>query len=522
MNEIVGELRRRIHGVWRRRWIVLGTAWLVMLLGSAIVTVLPDQYESSSRIYVDTESLMGPLLKGIAVQDDLTQQLSVMQNTLLSRPNLQKVIRAVDLDLDVNNEFEMDKLIERIKERTIVKVSGPKIYSVSHRDGDPKRAKDITQAFLSIFVENNLGKDRADMESAHSFIDKNIEEYKKKLQETEREMAEFRAQNSDVISPSGTSFSSRLELSRESVNESTLKLSEAKDRRDRLAAQIKKTPQFLEVTSVQVKSIDPSIARLSALKLELEKKLGKYTESHPEVVALKREFSALKARLSNSSDGKSQIPNPLYEKIQLRLLEAESAFAISKERLAAAKASYKRLQDRASAAPLLEAQMADLNRDYEILKKKYDEFRVRSESARISQDAKIDTEAIRFRIVDPPEVPTVPVGPNRLLFLVAVLFASIGGGMGIGLLLAEVDNTFATRDDLRSATGLPVLGSVCTFHTGVDNVKRFFSTLSLAVGAGAMVAYCGILAVITTDLMGPRFDLTAVRTMASGLLGIGS
>ena len=104
------QLRGRAHALWRRRWIALGTAWALMLLGSTIVILLPDQYESSSRVYVDTDSLMGPLLKGIAVQDDLTQQLFFMENTLLSRPNLLKVVHSIYPAVDDNNQIELENM----------------------------------------------------------------------------------------------------------------------------------------------------------------------------------------------------------------------------------------------------------------------------------------------------------------------------------------------------------------------------------------------------------------------------
>src|SRR5690349_3268367 len=103
-----------------------------MLLGSTVVVLLPDQYEVSARVYVDTDSLMGPLLKGIAVQDDLTQQLAVMQSTLLARPNLLKVARSVDLDLDTQNEVQLESTLDTIQSRTSIEVTGSKLFKITH------------------------------------------------------------------------------------------------------------------------------------------------------------------------------------------------------------------------------------------------------------------------------------------------------------------------------------------------------------------------------------------------------
>ena len=108
ITDLLRQLRPYAHALWRRRWIALATAWGLMLLGSTIVMLLPDQYESSARVYADTDSLMGPLLKGIAVQTDPTQQLALMQATLLSRPNLLKVARSVDADLAAQSDVQLE------------------------------------------------------------------------------------------------------------------------------------------------------------------------------------------------------------------------------------------------------------------------------------------------------------------------------------------------------------------------------------------------------------------------------
>jgi polysaccharide chain length determinant protein (PEP-CTERM system associated) len=517
--DILNQLRTRSRAIWRRRWIAITTAWALMLLGTLVVTLLPNQYESSSRIYVDTDSLMGPLLKGIAVQDDLTQQLSVMQNTLLSRPNLLKVARSVDLDLDVNNARDLEKLTERLMERTKVSVSGPKLFTVTHQDTQPRRARDIVQAFLTIFVENNLGKDRSDMENARAFIAKQIEGYQEQLRETEKRMAEFRAKHSDIVSPSGSSFSIRLEQVREAVDDAKFKLGEARDRRDRIANQLESTPQLIEVNSAQASTSDPALARLAQVKTELNQKLVNYTVQHPDVVALKKELEGLERRYSAGPNGKSEVPNPLYDEMKLRLLDAEAELSNSQRRLALTDDAYQRLQAVASSAPRLEAEMADMNRDYEILKKKYEELRIRSESARISQDARTNTEAVRFRIVDPPEVSAIPSGPNRLLYLVAVLLASIGGGIGFAFILSEVDDTFSTPQGLREMFNLPVLGSVCFVPSRLDTMKQSLDKVSVSAAVGALIVFFFGVVMLTTDLIASPVNMGPLREWAQGIIG---
>ena len=493
------ELRIRGHALWRRRWIALGTAWALMLLGSTVVVLLPDQYEAAARVYVDTDSLMGPLLKGIAVQDDLTQQLAVMQSTLLARPNLLKVARSVDPNLDAQNEVQLESIFDRIKGRTTVDVTGSKLFRIAHVDTDPRRAKDVVQAFLGIFVDNNLGQDREDMDSAQAFLGKQLSMYEAQLRATEKLMADFRAKHPElsVSASSGSSFSTRLDKARSDVADAEANLAKANDQRDRLAAQMKSAPQLVQSSSLEVAAGDSNVAKLAELRDELSKKLAIYSEQHPDVVALKKQLANLETQNANS------------------------AVTQGEQRLATAKNTLKQLEQAASSAPLLEAQMADMNRDYAVLKQKYDELRVRAELARLSRAAKTDTAAMRFRIIDPPEVPPVPSGPKRTLLLIAVLCASIGGGLGIAFLLSEMDDSFATPRRLREAFKIPLIGTVCLVQSEADQAKLSYDAITVSAGAGAMVVLCGLLIVLTSGLLRSAIDLTPLRHLASGLFGAG-
>ena len=339
------------------------------------------------RVFTPTpDSLMGPLLKGIAVQTDPTQQLAVMQATLLSRPNLLKVARSVDADLAAKSDVQLEGVLDSIEGHTKVEVSGPKLFKISHSNSDPRRAKDVVQAFLGIFVEGNLGRGREDIESTRDFIDKQIAGYEAELQAAEKRIADFRAKYSDAISSSGTSFSARLEKARADVDEFSSEVAAAKNRN--LATQSQKGPQSLEYNSPQAETKDPTLAKLRA---DLNQKQAIYSDQHPDIISLKQQIASLEAQ------------------------DAQSA----EQRLVAATDTLKHLKDMANSAPLLEAQLADMTRDYDILKTKYDELRVVGESARISQDVKTNSDAMRFRIIEPPAVPVVPSGPKRVLFLLS-------------------------------------------------------------------------------------------------------
>ena len=199
MDEIIKELRVYALSAWRWRWFGLIVAWSVAVVGIGVASVAPNQYEASARIYVDTQSVLGPLLKGIAVEGDARQQVEVMKRTLLSRPNLAKVARAVDLDLAATTPLEIEQVLQGLLNKTEVRSEGADLFTVAHNNANPRLARDVVQSLLTIFVESNLGQNREDIETAQSFIDSQLKAYEKQLAAADQRIAEFRAENSSVL-----------------------------------------------------------------------------------------------------------------------------------------------------------------------------------------------------------------------------------------------------------------------------------------------------------------------------------
>ncbi len=200
MDELLAQLTAYSRGIWRRRWTGIGVAWLVALVGGAIVMQMPDRYEASARVYVDTQSVLRPLLSGLAVQPDINQQLAILSRTLVSRPNVERLIRMSDMDLQARSAMDKEELIERLQKTVKISSAGrDNLYSISYQDPAPAQAQRVVQSLLSIFVESGLGNKRQDADTARRFIEEQIKQYEKRLEEAENRLKEFRLKNLDIM-----------------------------------------------------------------------------------------------------------------------------------------------------------------------------------------------------------------------------------------------------------------------------------------------------------------------------------
>src|SRR5262249_18770190 len=193
MDDLIRQGIAILRGMWQRRWIGLAAAWVVGIAGVVAIMRMPDVYEASARIYVDTQSVLKPLMQGLAVQPNVDQQGMILSRTLISRPNIEKLVRMADLDLAVKLKSEPDASVDGLMRALRIESLGrDNLYTLLYRDSQPERARRVVQSLTSIFVESNLGEKRKDTDAAKKFLDEQIKVYEKKLEEAENRLKEFK------------------------------------------------------------------------------------------------------------------------------------------------------------------------------------------------------------------------------------------------------------------------------------------------------------------------------------------
>lgn len=508
MSELFQLFFHYLNALWKRRWIVLIGAWAVAIPGWLVVASMPSVYESSSRIYVDTTSVLQPLLRGIAVPSNLDAQVQLMKQTLLSRPNLMEVARKTDYDLAARGPAEMESLLNSIQSRTLVASNREDIFWISFQDSNPQRARDVVQALLTIFVESNLGQSRQDLDTAEEFIDRQIADYEARLREAEDRLAKFKQDHIDVVLGEG-SYLSRATSATQVMEQFEEDLGVAVAQRNMLQTELAGIPETVP-NGLTNGPPDDTQYRIVELEVLLRKLLSQYTEKHPDVITTQRQLDSLLAKQREAEAALAEAsatgatpavakdgfgsPNPVYSQVKLQLIQLDTQIENLRRRAATARAEAESLAAKAEEVPRVEAEFQRLNRDYDIIKARHDELLSRRESARMSRSRDAVGQEVQYRLIEPAVVPTKPVGPNRPLFLTAVLVLSGGAGLGLALLLVILDTSFSTVVELRTFTGIPVLGSVS--DTRKRTGRRFMETVALGSGALALGLVFGVLLVI--------------------------
>ena len=239
MEDIIRQALAIVRGMWRFRWAGIAAAWLVALIAVVVVMRIPNQFEGSARIYVDTQSILKPLMAGLTVQPNTEQQISMLSRTLISRPNLERLVRMADLDLKAGTRADQEAVIDNLMKQIQIRNTGrDNLYSLEYRDSDRDKAKRVVQSLVSIFVESSLGATRKDTDSAKSFLNEQIRQYEAKLEEAETRVKEFRMRNIDLASADGKDSTARVAEINGQLQQAQLELREAENARAASKAQL--------------------------------------------------------------------------------------------------------------------------------------------------------------------------------------------------------------------------------------------------------------------------------------------
>ncbi|MCG6937848.1 MAG: hypothetical protein LJE83_06690 [Gammaproteobacteria bacterium] len=484
-----------LHGVWGYRWSALVIAWIVALLGWVGVYALPDRYTSLTTIHIETKSIIKPLLKGLAVESDIKSGLAIMRPLLLSRENLLAVIRATDMDLnlDKSSPEEMDRFVEKFaRSITLTQKKKSDIYELSYEGSSAELAYKVVSKLLNTLIENTLSSARTDTAEAQVFLNRQIDEYEKRLSEAEEKLAEFKRENVGLMPDKTGGYYNKLQGELGAIESIRSELQLAETRYSEMQKQIKGEMPLLGDNYGSKK-----VLKLRKYREQLESLLSRYTEQHPDVQALRTNIAETLAddgpddEFVNIGAGDTLEMNPVYQELKADLHRQGVEVETLKLKLMEKQKKVEALKKSVDIIPEVEAKLAKLNRGYEITRERYLSLVERRESAQLAQEVGQSGNNISFQIIDPPRVPTQASGPKRLILLSAIFIVAIAAGLGWGFFRYHLQPTFISPSQISSKFNHPVLGSAGLFMTAEHKRNRMVQLTSFLLVFSLLAASYG-------------------------------
>jgi polysaccharide chain length determinant protein (PEP-CTERM system associated) len=499
MDGLLEQARIALHQVWRRRWLALGVAWGLCLVGWLVVALIPNKYESTARVFVQMQSVL-PTQVGITAQErqsDLTR----LRQTLASTGNLEKVVRRTELNQLVASDRDLAAQVEKLKEAINVTAQQDNLFEISATASvrgftnaqNAHLASAIVKNLLDLFVAP-AGGNRDESTQGIAFLDEELKRREGQLQAAEQARVQFEQHYLGLL-PGEGSIEQRLAAARAELSNVDSQLVQAQSSLGALRSQLASTPT--NIPGLGGSNSGPVTAQIESLQAQLAQAAARgWTESHPDVVALHAQIARLKPLAAHEAPGSGGISNPSYISLRTTIAEKEGQVQAANQRKAQLQADMAQLSSKQASEPGVAAEQAKLNRDYDVLKRQYDKLVEDREQLRLRSDVQAKTASMTFRVIDPPSQPSVPVSPKRPLLLTLILFAALGAGVGAAFVAGQLQATFPSQSKLAAVTGLPVLGAITEVWTEARRAQARQRLVWLASGAGALGAAYAVLMLV--------------------------
>jgi polysaccharide chain length determinant protein (PEP-CTERM system associated) len=521
--ELLLEVLSQARSAWRFRWYGVAVAWLVAIGGWTAVGLMPDVYEASTRVYVDTSSILRPLLNDNIVPTDVTTRLQFVRQALLGREYLERIAAKNGLDATATTPAERERMLERVRASANIQAipardevnreTANTIFHITFRHERPEVAVGVVTDFLNILIEDTLSANREGTDTAERFLDERIREYENRLQQAEQALAEFQRKNAGRLPGSEGGYFERMQREREAIEQAERAIRLAESRRAQLERQLSGEAPVSPAVGVEPRDPPPNSidARIRDYRLQLDRLLIDFTEQHPDVVAVREALARLEAQRAEQlralgiDDPEQQISslgtNPVYQALQIAVNEVQVEIATLRTDVEDRRRRLAELQALVEEVPEVEAELQRLNRDYDDIRRQYQLLIQSRETQMLSRKAS-EADQVEFRVLNPPQAGFQPVAPRRLLLVAGVLAGALAAGAGLCYLLAQVKPVFSNTRMLSEISGLPVLGAVSRVLVNAEaRRKQRLSVLAFSAAMAGLAVAFG--AVVLIEAVGP-------------------
>ena len=498
MNAILEEVRIGIHSIWRRRWLALAVAWSIALVGWLSVSLIPNTYESTARIFIEPQSIL-PQAVGISSSDQ-QQSIDTVRQTLLSTENLAAVVKGTDLARQASTPRDMANAVGRLQRAISIKSQQDNLFQISadlYGGGfsDAQNAR-LTQAvvtrLIDLFMASNAAGGAAEAQRSLKFLDAQLAQRGAQLQEAEQKQQAFDQKYMGMLPGSG-SIDQRIDAARSQLADVETNLAAAQSSVAAINGQLAATPATIAGPPSAPGAGGPR-ERLSQLQAQLAQDQAQgWTDKHPDVIALRGQIARLAgAAAADSLGGSNSQPNPTYVSLRSMVAEKQANAAALAARRAQLQSDLNAFSSKQASAPEITAEQARLSRDHDVFKAQYDKLLSDREQVKLRADAQSQAGSVQIRVIDPPALSRVPVKPNRPLLLTGVLLIALAGGAAAAFLRAKLQTSYSTPSALAAASGLPVLGAISVVR-GERHKAHEAQQLKWFMGAGGALVGAYIL-----------------------------
>ena len=484
-----------IRNIVQHKWMMTLLFSLIALSLTAVGYFEPKMYTSTSTLIMGGETVLEPILEGAAVSTgNKTDWTQVAKEILYSRTTVAKLMRQLGyLEGDIES-LDDEILLKEMKSSIEVELVGSDKYlKIGYTNESAEEAKRVATELTKIFINDIHSYHTSESEEAFQFIDGQVKSYHKKLLVAEDKLKIFKTSRLETGAGSEEAISKRLDRLQEVLDQSQLDLREAMIKKNSLERELSGEVQ----ATVSIARQSQYLKRLQSLQDRLSELRLSYHEEYPDIQSVKYQIEDVRRQIKlEKSDPSNSIAgvedgfkaNQVYQDIKLQLSQAKTKIATLNTRISVTRDNIVGERKKGNIVHTSDAGLAELNRDYDVNKKLYEDLLTRREAARVSKEIDEQQKGLNLKIYEPAFLPRLPSGLQFYHFVLAGLIFGILLPVALMYFRQLVDSTVRAPEAIMSKLKVPVLGMVPEFVSDKqlrdfksgDRMRQFVILLTFA------------------------------------------
>ena len=534
----------------RRKWLIVFSFLIILFAALVYCVFIPDQYRSSTTILIIPPAVAEGMVR-TTVNASTRDRLQAIERDTLSRTPLLGVINGVGISrlgfTGVPEEDMLEKMRSRIGleiERNTDRYSERNVntFILSFLHENPKVAQEVVSSLSSLFIGENIKIREAVTQETSKFLDVQMKETRAKLEQQEERIKQYKLRFGGELPQQEQANLSRLQRLQDQIKNNSDSIARLQDRkvfmesqastlaRNSLEGDLKTEDQIIPVNL---------LSELAIRRRKLDEATRKFTPLHPSVIQARWEVEQAEAEIARvreetrkvqaastggapkslstqSVSGLQQRSPEMSEVQRLRgqIAQADMEITALRRESAIASRTIDDIQRKVERLPQREQELVSLTRDYDNIKKSYEELLSKKLRANISESLEEGQKGERFQMVEPPSLPLRPSKPDRLKAIALALLASLLVGVGGSFGLEILDPTLRGSREFKSFFDMPILACLPVIQD--ERLKRRSSIRRAAV-VGGLVSLMGAYVVFLT-IYGGKI-LSILQTIGSTIGG---
>ena len=482
----------RRHKAW-----ILGPAFAGLVVATVVACVWPNTYVSQATIRV-VPSQVPETYVPTNVNSQMSQRINSMYQTISSRATLTNMITQYNLYPRDRTRKPMEDVVEQM--RRDIRVS--QVGSLGERDKQISAfqnsfsyenrivAQKVPADLVSRFISENTRERTTQSVLTTQFLKDQLEGAKRELETIEEKLTNFRTTSNgrlpDQIQQNATQMA-MLENRISNLNQALTRVAQdkmlleadlrsAKSQRASLVPTSETTVQRQK--NEKLVALEREIMQLEGVLAELRQQ---YTDTFPDVRRIQAKLNTAKKmregileqeeqatpepaaaskRMDPNSEREARLLEATVERLEAQIKGKEQDTKNYMADINTADKQIRVLQSRIESTPVSQQQYADIIRDHEVAKLKYEDLNKKRSQSQIAEDLEKRQQGEMLELLDAASLPMTPTEPKRPM----IIGAGMGLGLVIGLMLAGAreakDTSLKNLKDVRAYTQLTILGSV--------------------------------------------------------------